>query len=382
MRTNFTPLRQAIFETLPLFLALCCRTRIDSPLSIPIVVLSSPVWGYRKELVLSKIRLRKDACNVRQAPDYKKRGNNNESSQIPSELYGAAAASASLPALASTTERFSTKQRPVDTMNRIEGWTQGKVKPVKVRNLMIGECRPKIFAPTTDKNEADMLKTLKNFSTIKALDMVEVRIDYLGRLSPAKFAEITKKAYEAAGSKAVLVTLRNGTDGGPFIAEDKYYGEVYEAIIRDGKADVIDIELFRDRAMIERLVKLAHAKGIKVIISEHEFKFTPDEAELIRRMQLEQAAGADILKIAVMANSPEDALTVMTATAKMRHYYSDRPMLTIGMGKWGAMTRLAGEGFGSDLTVASVGGKASAPGQIPADECLAVLDTLHRAMNP
>ena len=57
----------------------------------------------------------------------------------------------------------------------------------------------------------------------------------------------------------------------------------------------------------------------------------------------------------------------MTATAKMRHYYSDRPMLTIGMGKWGAMTRLAGEGFGSDLTVASVGGKASAPGQIPAD---------------
>lgn len=63
----------------------------------------------------------------------------------------AAAASASLPALASTTERFSTKQRLVDTMNRIEGWTQGKVKPVKVRNLMIGEGRPKIFAPTTDK---------------------------------------------------------------------------------------------------------------------------------------------------------------------------------------------------------------------------------------
>ena len=63
----------------------------------------------------------------------------------------AAAASASLPALTSTTERFSTKQRPVDTMNRIERWTQGKVKPVKVRNLMIGEGRPKIFAPTADK---------------------------------------------------------------------------------------------------------------------------------------------------------------------------------------------------------------------------------------
>lgn len=297
-------------------------------------------------------------------------------------LLSSTLAAAAMPAaFASTTERFTDKTRPVDTMNRIENWTHGRVKLVKVRGLSIGEGRPKIFAPTTDKTEADMLKTLRGFSKIKSLDMVEVRIDYLGRLAPTKFAEITKKAYEASGSKAVLVTLRNGTDGGPFIAEDKYYGEVYEAIIRDGRADVIDIELFRDRAMIERLVKLAHAKGIKVIISEHEFKFTPDEAELIRRMQLEQEAGADILKIAVMAHSPEDALTVMSATAKMRHYFSDRPMLTIGMGKWGTMTRLAGEGFGSDLTVACVGGKASAPGQVPADECLQVLETLHKAMN-
>lgn len=65
-----------------------------------------------------------------------------------------------------------------------------------------------------------------------------------------------------------------------------------------------------------------------------------------------------------MAASPEDALTVMNATAKVRHYYSNRPMLTMAMGKWGVLTRITGEGFGSDLTFASVGGKASAPGQI------------------
>ena len=212
--------------------------------------------------------------------------------------------------------------------------------------------------------------------------MVEVRIDYLGKLAPAEFAEVTQKAYKAAGDKIVLVTLRNGTDGGPFIAEDKYYGDVYRAVIESGKADIIDLELFRDADMIRSLVKAAHAKGIKVIISDHEFKFTPDEGEIIRRLLLEQEFGADILKLAVMAFSPEDALTVMTATAKMRHYYSDRPMLTMAMGKWGVLTRITGEGFGSDLTFASVGGKASAPGQIPAEECLSVLDTLHRAMNP
>ena len=34
------------------------------------------------------------------------------------------------------------------------------------------------------------------------------------------------------------------------------------------------------------------------------------------------------------------------------------------------------------MTFASVGGKASAPGQFPAEDCLRVLETLHKAMNP
>ena len=122
--------------------------------------------------------------------------------------------------------------------------------------------------------------------------------------------------------------------------------------------------------------------GVKVIISDHEFNFTPDEDEIIRRLMLEEQAGADILKIAVMAHSPEDALAVMSATAKMRHYHSARPMLTMAMGRAGVLTRITGEGFGSDMTFASVGGKASAPGQIPAEDCLRVLETLHKAMNP
>lgn len=159
-------------------------------------------------------------------------------------------------------------------------------------------------------------------------------------------------------------------------------GCVYEAVLTEGRADIVDLELFRDRAMIDRLVKLARKQGVKVIISDHEFNFTPDEDEIIRRLMLEEQAGADILKIAVMAHSPEDALAVMSATAKMRHYHSARPMLTMAMGRAGVLTRITGEGFGSDMTFASVGGKASAPGQIPAEDCLRVLETLHKAMNP
>lgn len=213
-------------------------------------------------------------------------------------------------AQASTSEAFSKKTRPVDTMNRIGGWTNGSVEVIDIKGVRIG------------------------------------------------------------------------TDGGPFIADDEWYGCVYEAVLTEGRADIVDLELFRDRAMIDRLVKLARKQGVKVIISDHEFNFTPDEDEIIRRLMLEEQAGADILKIAVMAHSPEDALAVMSATAKMRHYHSARPMLTMAMGRAGVLTRITGEGFGSDMTFASVGGKASAPGQIPAEDCLRVLETLHKAMNP
>ena len=259
-------------------------------------------------------------------------------------------------AQASTSEAFSKKTRPVDTMNRIGGWTNGSVEVIDIKGVRIGEGRPKLIAPTTSKTEADLIATVKKFADMPALNVIEVRIDYLGKIDPKDYARITRDAYAAAGDKVVLVTLRNG--------------------------DIVDLELFRDRAMIDRLVKLARKQGVKVIISDHEFNFTPDEDEIIRRLMLEEQAGADILKIAVMAHSPEDALAVMSATAKMRHYHSARPMLTMAMGRAGVLTRITGEGFGSDMTFASVGGKASAPGQIPAEDCLRVLETLHKAMNP
>ena len=154
-------------------------------------------------------------------------------------------------AQASTSEAFSKKTRPVDTMNRIGGWTNGSVEVIDIKGVRIGEGRPKLIAPTTSKTEADLIATVKKFADMPALNVIEVRIDYLGKIDPQDYARITRDAYAAAGDKVVLVTLRNGTDGGPFIADDEWYGRVYEAVLTEGRADIVDLELFRDRAMIE-----------------------------------------------------------------------------------------------------------------------------------
>lgn len=104
-------------------------------------------------------------------------------------------------AQASTSEAFSKKTRPVDTMNRIGGWTNGSVEVIDIKGVRIGEGRPKLIAPTTSKTEADLIATVKKFADMPALNVIEVRIDYLGKIDPKDYARITRDAYAAAGDK-------------------------------------------------------------------------------------------------------------------------------------------------------------------------------------
>ena len=56
-----------------------------------------------------------------------------------------------------------------------------------------------------------------------------------------------------------------------------------------------------------------------------------------------------------------------------------RPLITMSMGPVGMISRLCGEVFGSALTFGSVG-KASAPGQVNANDLAGVLKLIHESM--
>lgn len=253
-----------------------------------------------------------------------------------------------------------------------------------IKGLQVGEGRPKIIAPTTSRTPEALAADAARLAAMPEVDMIEARLDGLGRLAPEAHAEALAAACAVAAGKPVLATLRDAVEGGAFEADDAYYEAVCRAAVGLGALRgpaLIDLELFREPVMIEALAAEAHAQGMAVVISDHDFEGTPPEEEIVRRLLLEEKLGADILKIAVMAKGPEDALQLMAATAAIRRGLSEKPLLTMAMGKWGVVTRLAGEAFGADLTFASVGA-ASAPGQVPAGPCLAALETLHRAMNP
>lgn len=63
-----------------------------------------------------------------------------------------------------------------------------------------------------------------------------------------------------------------------------------------------------------------------------------------------QDLGADLPKIAVMPQSPQDVLTLLAATLTMKEKYATRPLITMSMGKSGGVSRVTGRLFGSAMT--------------------------------
>ena len=246
---------------------------------------------------------------------------------------------------------------------------------VDIRGCRIGEGRPKVILPIVERAEAAILEKAAQFSTLPA-DCVEWRADWFeGFQSPAAIARCIQKLRVALRDKLLLVTFRTKAEGGEQALSHPEYLAFLRLILDTDCADLLDIEFFPNREALPALIAQAHAAGIAVVCSSHDFENTPPKEELVRRMTAMQQAGADLPKLAVMPRSRADVLELLAATAEMTDLHPETPVITMSMGALGGVSRLCGEAFGSAMTFANPG-TASAPGQVPLDVVNAVLDSL------
>ena len=128
--------------------------------------------------------------------------------------------------------------------------------------------------------------------------------------------------------------------------------------IENGAA-YVDIEVESDPAFKADIVAFAKKHDCTVIVSYHNYVNTPSTAELIDVVQECKDSGAQLVKLATM-------VTEVQANARLLAVYdTDFPMLAIGMGRMGIITRLAATKLGAPFTFVS--GDAideTAPGQI------------------
>ena len=250
---------------------------------------------------------------------------------------------------------------------------------VKVRNTVIGEGMPKICVPIVATTKEGILEEAKAITQLPA-DVVEWRVDWFDDVFDfAKVEDALKSLREVLGDMPILMTFRTSKEGGEKAIEDAAYAELNIKAAQTGLVDMVDVEVFTGDEVVKSIIEGAHAAGVKVVASNHDFGKTPEKDDIVGRLRKMQDLGADIPKIAVMPNSKKDALTLLAATEEMATEYADRPIITMSMAGTGVISRLAGEVFGSALTFGAAK-KASAPGQMGVEDLKDVLTKLHNAL--
>lgn len=250
---------------------------------------------------------------------------------------------------------------------------------VKIRDIEIGAGAPKIIVPIVGVTKEDIIEEAKTFDSIP-IDVVEWRVDWFeGVFDFAKVEDVLKDLREVLGNIPLLMTFRTSKEGGEKAIEADAYAELNKKAAATGLVDLVDVEAFTGDEVVKDIIEGAHAHGVKVVASNHDFDKTPDKDDIVGRLVKMQELGADIPKIAVMPQCKKDVLTLLEATHEMAEEHADRPIITMSMAGTGLISRLCGEVFGSALTFGAVG-KASAPGQMNASDLREILTLIDKSI--
>lgn len=252
-------------------------------------------------------------------------------------------------------------------------------KVLHIREMNLGEGKPKICIPLTGKNDLELREEISILKTV-CCDIVEWRVDYFeGLHDTEKVKDMLHELRILVGNLPILFTCRTKEEGGQDSIKSEDYVELYRQVIATGEADLVDTELFKGEDVCRMIIKEAHSRQVYVVMSSHDFKETPDTHILVERFCRMQELGADVPKIAAMPNSPMDVLKLLEATCQFSEEYAEGPVISMSMGWMGGISRLSGEIFGSALTFGAAK-HASAPGQLAVDDVNYVLKLLHNRM--
>ena len=247
-------------------------------------------------------------------------------------------------------------------------------RTVTVRNLVLGDGITKICVPIIAHTYEELQRSLAQVSD-SSYDLVEFRADFYFEDDAPALSAIRR----VVGSKPILYTIRTMEEGGEIEISDDSYRE--RNLNAADMADLIDIQYERlhsgssNHQLHSNLVGLLQAKGVKVVLSWHDFAGTPDVREMVERMKAMQREGCDLTKIAVMPICRADVIRLMEASAKMLESGADRPFITMSMGNLGRVTRVAGSFTGSCISFGTAG-ESSAPGQIPSGALRRILEVM------
>lgn len=251
-------------------------------------------------------------------------------------------------------------------------------KIIETRGRKLGGETPLICTPLVGKTRERILAEAASVVP-KRPDVIEWRVDFFeGIGDTAAVLDVGRALRAAAGELPIIFTRRSIREGGePIAIGDDAVVALYAAVGASRLVDFIDFEMGNDPAQVRAVRDSTRAHGARLILSYHNFGYTPGREFLVQRFLEADRLGADVAKVAVMPRDRMDVLALLAATAEA-DAKARIPLISMAMGPLGAVTRMVGGLFGSSLSFA-VGSAASAPGQMPIADLTAVYDIIRRA---
>ena len=199
---------------------------------------------------------------------------------------------------------------------------------------------------------------LENLKQLEKYNRVEIRMDMM---MPAM-----DEIVQIFSSPVQLIATCKKVD-----LQDEKRFEMLKTAIESGAA-FIDIDLDEPRTFRKELMKIAKDLECTVIISWHNYKFTPDKKKLTEKVEECFKNGADIAKVVCMSHSAKDSARISGL------YDTEKPLIAFGMGEEGRFSRIASLALGAPFTYAYPDeSKATAPGQLSFRELKQISELLN-----
>ena len=196
---------------------------------------------------------------------------------------------------------------------------------------------------------------IKLKAALKKSDYTEIRLDFLKMEQVPSALEIIKKDLNR-----IVCTLRPKTEGGKFSGTEKERISIIK-LIAEYNPFLLDIE-YNTLKKNKELVKYLKTTKTKLLVSWHDFKKTPKDAELKNQINQMSKFSSNV-KIVSTAKSTEDATRMLELYSKK----GKNNLISFAMGDAGRISRILCLYLGSPYTYVSLG-KAIAPGQFSVDE--------------
>ncbi len=168
------------------------------------------------------------------------------------------------------------------------------------------------------------------------VDFLEIRVDNFA-LDPMPLLKILPRL-----RVPLLVTVRHPAEGGAHGLTLARRRALFAQFLP--WATLIDVELRSWKSLAETIAAARRA-GVRAIASAHHFHSMPSTVQLQRTIRRAQAEGADICKVAALADTPVALGRLLAVLAKKQPL----PVSVMGMGKFGKISRLLCAQAGSVL---------------------------------